>query len=156
MKHENLDPELEQLVKKLKLKEPSEDVMGNYLSGINARINEQIEQSHFGFPQFATVMAISLVLVGAVYFIYTSYIKPVKNVEAIPNSQITSASSGTLPRNDAKPLSLEEEMTVIEAFAEESSKDMIELFGEDAVLEELAQMDESELSSPTAPNPAQA
>ena len=156
MKHENLDPELEQLVNKLKLKEPSEDVMGNYLSGINARINEQIKQSHFGFPQFATVMAISLVLVGAVYFIYTSYVKPVKNVEAIPNSQITSASSGTLPHNDAKPLSLDEELAVLEAFVEDSSKDMIELFGEDAVLEELTQMDESELTSPTAPKPVQA
>ena len=143
MKKENLDPELESLVEKVKLKAPSEVLMKDYLSGVNAKIDRSLEHFQFGFPQFVAVCAVGAVLAGLGYFIFNRPNTVVPATVRKPN--VTHSSSVQPP---AKLLSLEEEMGIIEVFAEEHSVDTTELLDDEGVFSELTGLDEVELSAP--------
>ena len=150
MDKRELDPELEQLISKVKLKEAPQELMRDYLSGVNAKINQGMKEPYFGFPQFAVVCVVGLALAGLIYFVVvhgrpvTPVPETVREAEVVsPHPSQPEVFQQTLP----KLLSIEEEMAVLETFAEEHSEDTAELFGDEEVFEELAQLDEAELST---------
>lgn len=151
MDQEKLSPELEKLISRVKLKEPPRQMMSRYLSEVNAKIDQGIKSSHWGFPQFGAVFAIGLALAGSLYFFLARpQMQPAHEVKAISvqpstESQKTEIASSKLPAAQ-KPLTLEEEMAVLEAFSDESLDESAELFGDEEALEDLTVLDEVELS----------
>ncbi|MBI4000057.1 MAG: hypothetical protein HY351_05520 [Candidatus Omnitrophica bacterium] len=164
MDKEHLSPELEQLIRKVRLKEPPEGLMADYLAGVNAKIDRGASGSHFGFPQVAMVLAVGLALAGAAYFYWvrpqtqsapdvetTTFVVSETSVQ--PNNEATVLDNTEQPLSSEIPstpvqksLSIEEEMAVLEAFGEELDEEGIDLLGDDEVFEELGQLDEIELS----------
>ena len=153
MEKKELDPELERLIDSVKLKEPPQELMRDYLSGVNAKIDQSAKWFHLGLPQLTVLCAIGLVSAGLMYFLipHTKLViqvpKTVKTVEVAP---ARSPEPKVQQNTSSKPLSIEEEMAVLRAFAEERSEDVVELLGDDEVFEELGQLDETELSTPSA------
>ncbi|MBI4358623.1 MAG: hypothetical protein HY584_04920 [Candidatus Omnitrophica bacterium] len=153
-----LTPELEKLVKGVKLKEPPEQLMADYLSGVNAKIDRGAEGAHFGFPQIAIVLAIGLTFAGAFYLFLTrpqgeSPVQVAEITQKVETTPLSAELSGAAAKIEPlQPLSLEEEMEVLEAFGEEFQGEASDLFGDEEVFEELAQLDELELS-PTLSTP---
>ena len=152
MDQDELSLELKKLLSKVKLKEPPREIMANYLSEVNAKIDGGIKNSHFNFPQFATVFAVGVILAGLFYlFSPRSQVKPV--LETKPAVQKVQDLLTTVPQapptqviSTQKPLTVEEKMAVLEAFGDEFSDESVDLFGDDEVLEELALLDDMELS----------
>ena len=146
MEQEELSPELKKLMGKVKLKEPSPEVMANYLSEVNAKINKGIKSSHFGFPQFAVVFAVGLVFAGSLYFFLGRTQKqPVSDTGTV--SSIPQPAQAKAVVSSKKPLTLEEEMAILEAFGDESSNESTGTFEDEDPFEELAMLDDVELSS---------
>lgn len=160
---DQLDPELEKLLKEVKLKEPPQDKMADYLAGVHAKIDRGPVGSGFGFPQMSLLLAAGLALMGLLYFLVVSPQRPpVPQVqemtrEAREAESLPAAVSTTLEVESAlapSDLSIEEEITVFEELGEGFTDEAIDLFEEDELLEELALVDELELSlvsSPQAP-----
>ncbi|MBI4372810.1 MAG: hypothetical protein HY585_03690 [Candidatus Omnitrophica bacterium] len=135
---EQLSPELERVIKQVRLKEPPSEFMADYLAGVNSKIDRGVPHSQFGFPQIAMVLAIGLVMAGVAYF-YFGYEPRASQVKVIPDVSIS------------KPLSVEEEMMILEAFSEELADGTGDPFGDDEILEELWQLEEIEfLGGPSA------
>ncbi len=163
---EELTPELEKLISKVKLKEPPQELMRDYLSGVNAKIDRGIKGSHFGFPQFAIFLVISAVLAGFFYFFLVRLqrqpvleVKPAfiqRSVTGQGTEAPTSVVSETQHHGTVsaqKPLTIEEEVTVLEAFGDEFLNESSDVFGDDEALNELAVLDEVELSPGLANQP---
>lgn len=168
---EELTPELEQLISKVKLKEPPQELMKDYLSGVNAKIDQGIKSSYFGFSQFTVFLVIGVVLAGVFYFFLVRLqVKPVLEVKpATVQRSVKTASviaseapakihGGSVQqvvadndKNQAstqKPLTIEEGVAVLEAFGDEFSDESPDVFGDDdEALDELAVLDEVELSA---------
>ncbi len=155
MDQEKLTPELEKLISKVKLKEPPREMMTNYLSEVNTKIDQGIRSSHFGFPQVTGFFVIGLTLAGVLYFFLMHPAAHVKEVSVEKNiadrsQEVTSPITSYIQTSTApvsqKSLTLEEEMAVLEAFGDEFSDESVGLFGDDEALEELTVLDEVELS----------
>lgn len=157
MDQDKLSPELEKLLKQVKLKEPPKDLMADYAAGINAKIDQQAGRPHFGFPHVAMALAIGLVFAGVFYFVIA---RPLNHNEApvlqavptqvekqeMPESVVPEASQSVAPIQD-RDLSLEEELTLIEAFEGEFLDEEDAALGDEDLLEELALLDELEISN---------
>ena len=161
MDQEKLSPELERFVSKVKLREPSPEMMANYLSEVNAKIDQGIKGSHFGFPQFAVVFAVGLAFAGSLYFFLVHpQRQPVRDVanismQSVPENRWVKTTPSTPPQQvqrkvvvpaNNKSLTVEEEMTVLEAFGDESSDESAELLEDEEAFEELTMLDDVELS----------
>ncbi|MBI4394701.1 MAG: hypothetical protein HY583_00740 [Candidatus Omnitrophica bacterium] len=142
---EPLAPELEQLIKQVKLKEPSKERMTDYLAGVNAKIDRGAPPTSFGFPQVAVILAVGLVMAGLAYFYW---IRP-SSVGADPRVRPQENGQAQGPAPTTPSLSIEEEMAVLEAFGEEYDSEIQDLLGDDETLEELAQLDEIEFFLPS-------
>jgi hypothetical protein len=177
MEEERLTPELEKLLKQVRLKEPSQELMADYLTGVNAKIERRMSAPHFGFREGVLVFAVGLILAGLFYFLLapslnhepTPEIQPViarhDQIEPEAISEIASLppqsasdpprilAGPTVARNDERipevDLSLEEELALLEAFEEELSEQESDWLEDEELLEELALLDELELSSPS-------
>ena len=160
MEQEELSPELKKLISKVKLKEPSPEMMANYLSEVNAKIDKGVKSLPFGFPQFAVIFAVGLVFAGSHYFFLGHAQKqPVSDTgtvsmqSAAENRRTETVSSVPQPAqakvvvSSQKPLTLEEEMAILEAFGDESSNESTGTFEDEDPFEELAVLDDVELSS---------
>ena len=154
---EELAPELEKLISKIKLKEPSRELMKDYLSGVNAKIDQGIRNSNFGFPQFAVFMAIGMALVGFLYFLFVHLqTKPVSVKTASVASEAkfeTSSRKDKGQTSTQKALTLEEEVAILKALGDESSDELSDVFGDEEALDELVVLDEVELSPGLANQP---
>lgn len=151
MNQEELPPELENILKQVKLKEPPESVMKNYLSEVNARIDRHGQGFHVSFPQVVLVCVLGFSLMGVLYLTLVARPKPV-DVTSEP-VQTMEAKSQTITvehkvQINQKVRSVEEEMAVLEAFSEEHGEGVAELFGDEEVFEDLSQLDEVELATP--------
>ncbi|MBI1977719.1 MAG: hypothetical protein HYS55_03090 [Candidatus Omnitrophica bacterium] len=151
MNQEELPPELEKILKRVKLKEPPERLMKDYLSGVNAKIDRRGQGFHVSFPQVALACVIGLSLVGVLYLTFMARPKaielvsePIQKVEAKP--QVVAVESQV--QATQKALSVEEEMAVLEAFSEEHGEGVAEFFGDEEMFEDLSQLDEVELATP--------
>ena len=157
---DRLDPEIEKLVRDVKLKEPSEEEMSNYVSEVRAKINLHASGPTFGFPQLGLLLAAGVILAGLIYFtVSRPQIEKVPSLKEVPLQDQTAQIPGQPPlvwkdgkwvSQDAKipkQLSIEESITVLEAFGEEFSDEASDLYRDDDILEELTFLDEIELSS---------
>jgi len=168
MDQEELTPELEKLLKQVRLREPSQELMADYLAGVNAKIERRMNAPHFGFREAVMVVGVGLVLAGLFYFLFAPSlsqerapeIQPViarhvqNDAEAIPTLPAGGSEIASLPtvaRNDERiqqeALSLEEELALLEAFEEELSNQEGDWLEDEELLEELALLDELEISS---------
>ena len=156
---EDLAPELEKLISKVKLKEPPQELMRNYLSGVNAKINQGTKGNHFGFPQLAVFLVIGMALAGFLYFfLVLSQIKPVSEVKPVSvrqdvvsqGAQVLNLAVSKIRNSNTisaqKSLTLEEELAILEAFGEEFSDESSDVLGDDEAIDELVVLDEIELS----------
>lgn len=148
MEEERLTPELEKLLKQVRLKEPSQELMADYLTGVNAKIDRRMSAPHFGFREGVLVFAVGLILAGLFYFL----LAPSLNHEPTPKL-VTSDSESNLPQGlqaiivpPPAELSLEEELALLEAFEEELSDQESDWLEDEELLEELALLDELEIS----------
>jgi len=154
MDQEKLTPELEKLISKVKLKEPAPKIMANYLSEVNAKIDQGVGGPHFGFPQVTVFFVIGAALAGFLYFFLVHpQVQPafeIKNAsvkeDGIDQSRqmaslIPPRIQSTAGTSTQKSLTLEEEIAVLEA-----SDESADVFGDDEALDELTVLDEVELS----------
>ena len=172
MDQDKLSPELEKLLKQVKLKEPSKDLMADYLAGVNAKINQQSGMPHFGFPQVTLILAVGLVFAGIFYFVIA---RPLNHDEAPAIQPTVSVISHSEERSDEESktetlrfaqgdnipkalhsvsipvqeeeLSLNDELALLEAFEGGSSDEEDNALGDEDLFEELALLDELEISN---------
>ena len=76
MDQDKLTPELEKLLKQVKLKEPPQDLMTDYMTGVNVKINKQLERPRFEFPQVMMILVVGAVFAGLSYFIFARVLGP--------------------------------------------------------------------------------
>ena len=143
MNQEQLDLELKQLVSKIRLKEPPQKLMENYVSEVNTKIDHEMKNSSFGFPQLTVLLAVGFALAGLVYFFFVS---THPRIEPAPVAALASRTSAAAGFPASEDLSLEDQMALLEAFSGEYESETADSFGDDELLEELASLDELELS----------
>lgn len=179
MDREQLALELERLMNQVRLKEPPRELMADYLSGVNAKIDRGIKSHGFGFPHLAVVFAVGLTIVGLAYCFFLRFQQEPASSNETPPVIAMEANVGAplmappYDRNELRGrdesryyqskeivpqardreqlstpevLSIDEEMAVLEAFQEEFQDEANDLFGDEGLLEELALLDEVELS----------
>ena len=164
MDEDRKDPEIESMLKGVKLKEPSQKDMTNFLSGVHEKIDRGYGNEVIGFRQIGLIFVVGVALAGLIYFISTrSKVEPAHQVETLNRMEapLETPLPASVLQNPAgekpltrKPLSLEEEMAVLEAFEDEFGDETTDLFGDSEVLEELATLDELEFSVTTVPGQA--
>lgn len=148
MDKEGLSPELEQLLRKVRVKEPPQELMADFAKGVNERIDRGAAGPGFGFPQAGVVLAVGLVLAGAVYFLVGRIpvqpaLQPVRSSLIRPVVADVSA-----PALSAADLSIEEEAVLIEELDEGFLDEVIEAMGDEDLLDEIDFMDTLELAAP--------
>ena len=160
---DQLDPELQELLKKTKLKEPPEKLMADYLSGVNEKIDRGIGKPHFGFPPLALVLVAGVLLAGIFYYflaepekepvmqaVAPAVVAPIEVPSQPPPSVPAEANltdTAGQPQPASESLSIEEQIAILESFAEEFPDETGELFGEEELLNEFEALDEMELSA---------
>ncbi|MBI4387665.1 MAG: hypothetical protein HY582_01315 [Candidatus Omnitrophica bacterium] len=143
MTKEHLTEELENILKKTRLKTPPESLMSGYLSNVTAKINIASRTrhiSHFLQVGFVILLFVSLGF-GVWYFAY--WLKPTVSSQSTLVPQVS-----TYKQEISKPDSLREEMEILSSFDSEwwEGADPLLQEGED-LLEEALLLDELELSS---------
>jgi hypothetical protein len=167
MDPDKLSPEVEKLLKQVKLKEPPQDLMADYVAGVRAKINQQSGGPHFGFPHAAFILALGLAFAGSVYLISMRPLNydevPVIETQEQKASELVAAQSQTnVPETDQntnipvqeRELSIEEELALLEVFEGEFLDEEGVILGSEDLFEELAFLDELEISSPSSIQPA--
>ena len=167
MDEELRDPEIEKLLKEIKLQEPSEQEMADFVSGVHLKIAQGHGAPTVGFRQIGIVLVASIAFAGLVYFMYQlSSSQPVRLVPQnvvvtdripiqAPDSQSKIVSSpepapAALQRASSGTLSMEDEMAVLEALSEEFPDEASDILADDELLDELATLDELEISLPAS------
>ena len=153
MDENKLDQEIEKILKEVKLKEPSQEETTHFLRGVHEKIDQNLRARTLGFRQFGLVLVAGLALAGLLYLIFSRF-----QAETTPEMNVATARAKHPPMETVsrqpsvlKPLSIEQDMAVLEAFSEELSEESSELFGEDESLGDLAVIDELEVSiTPTS------
>src|SRR3989338_1353316 len=132
MDQEELTPELEKLLKQVRLREPSQELMADYLAGVNAKIERRMNAPHFGFREAVMVVGVGLILAGLFYFLFAPSlsqerapeIQPAlsqtQNEEEAVSEQATPDVESNLPQEPqtitvptSEALSLEEELALL-------------------------------------------
>ena len=158
MKHDQLDPQIEKLLNGVKLKEPKQRDMTNYLSQVRSKITIQQNQTQFHFVPFGVALVVILVLSGLIYWAVQNQSKgenPMRHsLSSSAHSKI--ASSASHPRHDviargpradeAIPNSLEEEMAILEAFSDEYPNGTGDVLSDEETVEDLVLIDEIEFA----------
>lgn len=140
MNDDQLNPQLEKILKEIKLKEPKQPDMADYLSKVRSKIELKQNQSHFHFvPAAGLAFALILALCGAVYFLVNQTKSPQPQIV----SKISEPAAQTASNQD---LSLEEEMAILEAFSEDYPAGTSDLLGDEAAAEDLVLLDEIEFT----------
>jgi len=163
------DLEMEEFLKNVKLKEPSERELSDFLSGVHTKIDRGVGRPSIGVPQVAFVIAICLATIGAVYVLVFGVQKqPVRVGEAVmfsadrgpapgPVEHLTGApaqASGAIQTADQE-LTIEEEQVIFDELASDPEDETIDLLDASELLDELALLDDLEfagLSAPQAPS----
>ena len=176
MDEELRDPEIEKLFKEIKLQEPSEQEMADFVSGVHMKIAQGYGARAVGFRQVGIVLAASVAFAGLVYLLPMLLgVKPAVSKPQITGTVVESKGNAGAPlmaprgpeesigRDKShpymagsvvsKPLSIEDEMVVLEALSEEFPDETSDIRTADELLDELATLDELEISLPA---PAQA
>ena len=169
MDEDKLTPEIEKLLKQVKLKEPPQELMKDYLGGVHNKINQQSGTPHFGFPQVSLVLAVGLVFAGVFYFMSARSVNHQAGYElppvlvqapeqttpemAAPSTEVSLPEVQLSVSNQGTELSLEEESTLLETLESGFSDEEDEVLGDEDLFEELALLDELEISNAAASVP---
>lgn len=160
MSKEELPQELERILKQVKPQKPPKELINNYLSEVNAKIDARLSGSSFGIPQIGIALALGVVLAGAAYLYWMPQWHHEKQIENPVVLQEAKIESNALRETDAQvpegiaasiartALSAEDEAKILEAFAEEAAD--VEILDDDELFEELNLLDDLELSSPVS------
>lgn len=166
---DKLTPELEKLLKQVRLKEPPKDLMTDYAAGVNAKIEQQSGKPHFGFPQVVLVTAVGLVFAGIFYFIsarpltqtQTPALQPLvdsvthhskepfgaRTPRSTQDDNLSEALQSVNAPVQAEEFSIEEEFVLLEAFEDEFLDEENAVLGDEDLFEELSLLDELEISN---------
>ncbi len=69
MSENSLTPEIDPILKKMKLKKPSQELMADYLKGVNVKIDSMTpNRFHLGFPGILLSVFVVMALAGFFYF----------------------------------------------------------------------------------------
>lgn len=151
MDNESLPQELQNVLSRVKLKEPSPELMVNYLSGVNAKIDRGTSGPSFGFPQVSVLLLLGIAFTFGI--VYLLALNPKK--EAVGPMIASQAQSEPAQKAEttaqtlevvSAQLSLEDQLTLLEAMGEESTNETIDLFGNEELLDEAALLDDVEFS----------
>ncbi len=159
MDNESLPPELEGMLSKVRLKEPSKETMAGYLSGVNAKIDRGPVGTNFGFPQVGILLLVGLAFAfGIIYlFALNPNKEPIQVAPQIQSEMATPSApkfateqaetTSQVTQQASGELSLEDQMALLEALEEETGSDTIDLFGDDELFDEIALLDNVEFSA---------
>ena len=154
MNQEKLSPELEKILNQVKLKEPPRELVKDYVEGVNLRIDRKLRQPVFGFPQLVLAFAVGAATVGIFYWVVQGRLRPGTSEELFPMTQrvgtVVESEKAVQKPAQGKPLSLEDEMAILEAFGEDIQNGTADLVSDDEVYEEIAFLDDIELSQPAS------
>ena len=154
MDKESLPPELEGFLNKVKLKEPPRELMSDYLSGVNAKIDRGVSGKSFGFPQTVVLLLAGAAFVAGVVYLLAFHPKKDTEIQIapavvsrplIPEESAAQTIERAVPKV-AEQLSLEDQLTILEALGEESEKETLETIGNEELLDEAAFLDDIEFS----------
>ncbi len=138
------DPQIEKIMKQMKLKEPGEGDLKNYLEEVHAKIERTQKPSFFGFQTAFFFIVVVGFIFGIAYFLNMN--------EAGKETALSEKTAPTQQQiSRQKSLSLEEEMQVLEAFSEEANMDSSDIFGDEEAVDEIVFLDEVELNLSTSP-----
>lgn len=142
MENDQLDPQIEKLLKEVKLKEPRRQEMTDYLSGVRSKITIKQNQTHFYFVPAGIVLVVILVLSGFIYWLIQNQSKEENPVTTVAKISAPIAKSISVSNS----LSLEEEMAILGAFSDEYPNGTSDLLGDEESMEDLVLMDEIEFT----------
>ena len=151
MKEDQLDPQVEKILREVKLKEPKKEEMTNYLSNVRSKIELKQNQSQFPVAPIGIALAVTLALAGLIYFVVPNLSKEEAQIPVISQKSeapIVPVAPAAVPAQaPTQSFSLEEELDILEAFSEEYPAGTSDLLGDDGVIEDLVLIDEIELNS---------
>lgn len=159
MDNESLPPELEEMLSKVRLKEPPKEAMADYLSGVNAKIDRGPVGTNFGFPQVGILLLVGLAFAFGIIYLFGLNPKkePIQLIPQVQSERINppapelvtgqTAVVSQTPQPASGELSLEDQMALLETFGEETGSTTIEFFGNDELLDEVALLDSVEFSA---------
>ena len=113
MKNDQLDPQIEKFLSEVKLKEPKQQEMADYLSQVRSKIRLKQNQTHFHFVPVGIALVLVLALSGFIYWLVQNQSKEEISIPTV--SKISEPVSKSIP---ASNLSLEQEMAILEAFSD--------------------------------------
>ncbi len=167
MEEDKFMPEIDPLLKKMKLKKPSAELMANYAAEVNTKIDQMnLHKPDYRFPGAAVSLVFLMAFAGYSYFnfsrtetkrsfqpeaVLTEKVLPAQNHTTIPAQAIIPADvqkklSDEIPLKSS-PLSIEQEMAVLEAFDSDLENDSDALLDEDELVQEMNLLDEVEFSN---------
>ncbi len=161
MNDEKIDPEIEQLLKNVRSKKPPRELMANFASGVNSRIDERIKRPPFAMPALGVLALAAVLVIGALYYFYKQPAPKSQSIEPLSSVQLQetgrnmeSAGKASILPAKSQELSFEEVAKLLEALEETeideeeaAALDLVLLEVDDAA-EELALLDEFEIGPP--------